>query len=74
MHCLDQLEEILNIYTRSNAVFIVGNMNASLVPRKGNQQDVLLYDFVDSNALCWRQNGDEAFFHPNKGDRAEIYL
>ena len=72
MHCLDQLEEILNIYTRSHAVFILGDMNASLVPRRGNQQDVLLRDFVDSNSLCWRQNGEETFFHPNKGDRAEI--
>ena len=48
MHCLDQLEEILNIYTRSHAVFIAGDMNASLVPRRGNQQDMLLRDFVDS--------------------------
>ena len=72
MHCLDQLEEILNIYTRSHAVFILGDMNALLVPRRGNQQDVLLRDFVDSNSLCWRQNGEETFFHPNKEDRAEI--
>ena len=72
MHCLDQLEEILNIYTRSHAVFILGDMNASLVPRRGNQQDVLLRDFVDSNSLCWRQKGEETFFHPNKEDRAEI--
>ena len=58
MHCLGQLEEILNIYTRSHAVFIVGDMNASLVPRRGNQQDILLRDFVDSNPLCWRQYGE----------------
>ena len=72
MHFLDQLKEIQNIYTRSHAVFIVGDMNASLVPRRGNQQDVLLRDFVNSNSLCWRQKGEETFFHPNKGDRAEI--
>ena len=53
-------------------MFIVDDMNASLVPRRGNQQDIILRDFVDSNTLCWRQNGEETFFHPNKGDRAEI--
>ena len=67
MHCLDQREEILNIYTRSHAVFIAGDMNASLVPRRGNQQDMLLRDFVDSNSLCWRQNGEETFFTLTKG-------
>ena len=71
MHCLDRLEEILNIYARSHAVFIVGDMNASLVLRRGNQQEVLLRNFVDSNSLCWMQKGEETF-HPNKGDRAEI--
>ena len=72
MHCLDQLEEILNIYSLTHAVFIVGDMNASLMSRKGNLQDSLLKEFVDRNALCWKQHGEETFFHPNKTDRAEI--
>ena len=51
-HCLDQLGEILNIYNRTHAVFIVGDMNASLITRGGNLQDALLNDFVHRNALC----------------------
>ena len=54
MHCLDQLEEILNIYSRTHAVFILGDMNASLISRKGNLQDILLQDFVGRNDLFWR--------------------
>ena len=71
-HCLDQLGEILNIYNRTHAVFNVGDMNASLITRGGNLQDALLKDFVDRNALCWRQQGEETFFHPNKADKSEI--
>ena len=72
MHCLDQLEETLNIYSLTHAVFIVGDITASLISRKGNLQDTLLRDFVDRNALYWKQHGEETFFHPNKTDRAEI--
>ena len=72
MHCLDQLEEILNIYSRTHAVFILGDMNASLVSRKGNLQDTLLQDFFGRNDLVWRQNGEVTFRHPNNMDKAEI--
>ena len=46
MHCLDQLEEILEIYRSTQAVLILGNMNASMISRKGNLYDILLQDFV----------------------------
>ena len=48
-------------------MLIVGDMNASLVPRRGYQQDIILRDFVDSNSLCWRQNGEEPSFILTKG-------
>ena len=73
MHCLDQLGEILNTYSGTHAVIILGDMNASLKARKGNLQDTLLIDFVSQHDLFWRQNGEETFFHPNKADKAEIH-
>ena len=42
MHCLDQLGEILNTYSGTHAVIILGDMNASMKARKGNLQDTLL--------------------------------
>ena len=72
LQCLDQVEEILNIYSSMHAVVIHGDMNASLIPRKGNLHDSLLMDFVERNNLSWRQNGEETLFHPNKADKAEI--
>ena len=69
---LDQLEEILNTYSPTHAVLLLGDMNASLHQRKGNNQDALLTDFVVSNKLYLLQNGIETFLHPNKTDRAEI--
>ena len=40
--------------------------------RNGNYQDVILDNFVKSNGLFCEKAGTEAFFHPNKTDRAEI--
>ena len=71
-HFLDQLEEIINTYGRTHAVFILGDMNASLCQRKGNSQDRQFIDFVKSNLLYTEQCGVDTFFHPNKDDKAEI--
>ena len=70
-HVLDRLEEILNIYNRTH-VLILGDMNASLCLRSGNNQDILLKDFLTSNNMFCVQDGAETFFHPNKTDKAEI--
>ena len=69
---LDQLEEILNTYSRTHSVLMLGDMNASLQQRKGNNQDTLLKDFQTSNNLHCLQKGAGTFFHPNKSDKAEI--
>ena len=71
-HVLNQLEEILNIYNRTHAVLILGDMNASLCLRNGNNQDILLKDFLTSNNMFCVQDGADTFFHPNKSDKAEI--
>ena len=69
---LDQLEEILNIYSTTHAVFLMGDFNASLQQRKGNEQDIKLASFVDRNSLSHAQTGQYTFAHPNKNDQAEI--
>ena len=69
--CLDQLE-VLDTFSATHAVLILGDMNASLCKQKGNNQDILLENFVRSNGLHCEQTGTETFFHPNKTDKAEI--
>ena len=64
--CLDQLEEVLDTFSGTNAVLILADMNASLCKRKGNDQDILLEKFVRSNGLSYEQTGSETFFHPKK--------
>ena len=64
--CLDQLEVISNTFSSTHAIFILGNMNASLYKRKGNNKDRLLEIFAESNSLYYGQIGAEIFFHPNK--------
>ena len=51
---LDQLEEILNTYTKIHAVMLLGDFNASLKQRKGNNQDLQLSSFVDRNSLVYK--------------------
>ena len=64
--CLDQIDEILKTYKRTHAVLIIGDLNASLVQRKGNIQDLQLRAFVYSNSLKNQQCGIRTFSHPNK--------
>ncbi|MEW8542501.1 MAG: hypothetical protein AB2693_03120, partial [Candidatus Thiodiazotropha sp.] len=71
-HYLDQLEEILGTYSSTHAVLILGDMNASIQQRKGNAQDGLLKDFVESSCLECLQSGMVTFMRPNKLDKAEI--
>ena len=48
---LDQLEEILNIYSDSHAVYLLCDFNVSMMQRKGNGQDRVLEAFVSRNSL-----------------------
>ena len=69
---LDQIEEVLNIYSDTHIVLIVGDFNASLSENRGSAQDVQFRSVVDSNSLGYLQNGISTFHHPNKSDHAEI--
>ena len=70
--CLDQVGEIILTYNKTHAVLVIGDLNASLTMRKGNQQDIQLKQFVDGFRLSLMQHGECTFFHPNKSDKAEI--
>ncbi|MEW8544220.1 MAG: reverse transcriptase family protein, partial [Candidatus Thiodiazotropha sp.] len=70
--CLDQIREVLLTYCSTHVVLLVGDLNASLATRKGNQQDMLLKQFVKQFDLSSKQEGECTFFHPNKNDQAEI--
>ena len=59
--CIDQLEEIINTFSGTHALVIVGDMNASLRRRNGNNQDVILENFVKSNGLFCEQTGTRLF-------------
>ena len=70
--CLDQVGEIILTYNKTHAVLVIGDLNASLTMRKGNQQDIQLKQFVDGFGLSSGQHGECTFFHPNKSDQVEI--
>ena len=72
LHLLDQLKEILYACSSTHVVLILGDINVSLRQGKGNNQDALLKEFVDSNNLTCKQENADTFFHPNKSNRAEI--
>ena len=61
---------VINTYGKTHAVLAVGDLNASLMTRPGNQQDALLKQFVETNGLSFKQTGENTFFHPNKHDKA----
>ena len=45
--CIDQLEEIINTFSGTHALVVVGDMNASLRRRNGNYQEVILENFCE---------------------------
>ena len=67
--CIDQLEEIINTFSGTHTLVIVGEIVCSLRKRNGKNQDVILENFVKSNGLFCEQRGITTFSHPNKTDR-----
>ena len=64
LHLLDRLEEIQNTYSSTHVIFILVDINASLCKRKGHNQDALLKEFVQSNALvCRQESADTQWTH-----------
>ena len=58
----------------SHALLLLGDVNASLLGRHGNSQDVKLKNFCDSNNLHSKQKGQHTFLHVNGRDNADNIL
>ena len=69
---LSEIQEILNKYTTTHAVLLLGDMNASLKCRPNNAQDVKLKKICEINNLLSKQKGQHTFLHVNGKDSAEI--
>ena len=69
---LSEIQEILNKYTTTHVVLLLGDMNASLKCRPNNAQDVKLKKFCEINNLLSKQKGEHTFLHVNGKDNAEI--
>lgn len=69
---LEELNEIISKYNQTHAIIILGDMNASLKPRKGNEQDVMLQKCCDQQKPSTHQSGEPTFFHENERDVAEL--
>ena len=67
-----ELQEVLDKYTCTHAVILLGNMNSSLLNRGANVQDKKLQNFCAQNELISLQHGVPTFFHVNGDDEAEI--
>ena len=69
---LDEVEEVLLKYISTHAVFICGDMNASLKRHPENDHDKLFKQFVRRNDLHTSQEGIPTFIHPNGKEKFEI--
>ncbi|MES9904845.1 MAG: reverse transcriptase domain-containing protein [Sedimenticola sp.] len=69
---LDELSEIISKYKSTHAIIVLGDMNASLITRKGNEQDILFKQFCEKENLHTNQFGEPTFFHENGRDCAEL--
>ncbi len=69
---LQEINEIISKYKLTHAIIILGDMNASLKQRKGNEHDVMFQKFCEENKLFTHQSGNPTFFHENGRDEAEL--
>ena len=67
-----ELQEILDKFSNSHAVILLGDMNSSLLCRENNDQDKKLLNFCSRNGLASLQHGVPTFYHVNGKDTAEI--
>ena len=68
---LSEIQEILNKYTTTYALLLLGDKNASLKCRPNNAQDVKLQTFCEINSSRNRKK-QHAFLHVYGKDSAEI--
>ena len=68
---LDQIEEIC-IKFNDHAIFICGDLNASLSRNPSKERDISLTNFVVKHYLINRQKGTATFYHENREQSAEL--
>ena len=67
-----ELQEILDKFSNSHAVILLGDMSSLLLCRENNDQDKKLLSFCSRNGLASLQHGVLTFYHVNGKDMAEI--
>lgn len=70
-----QLAEIVEKYNQTHAIFICGDMNASLQGRDGNDSDKILKRLCEEKGLSSRQTVEATFHNVNnkRSGRAGLY-
>ena len=67
-----ELQKVLDKYTCTHGIILLGDMNSSLLNRGANVQDKKLHNCCAQNELISLQHGVPTFFHVNGDDEAEI--
>ena len=60
-----EIKEVLDKYSSTHAIILLGDMNSSLLKRWANVQDKKLQNFCAQNDLVSLQHGVPTFFHVN---------
>ena len=69
---LDEILEIIQTFKSTHVMYLVGDMNASMMERCGNERDKLLEHFVYENSLNHRQSGTFPYIHTDASCSSEI--
>ena len=69
---LDKIQEIILTFRSSHVLFLVGDMNSSMMERLGNGRDKLLECFLSENPLLHSQDGTCTFIHSKDSSSSEI--
>ena len=69
---ISELEEIIEKFSGDHALFLCGDLNASLSRNPPNERDILLREFVSKHQLFNQQTGTPTFYHASGESQAEI--
>ena len=69
---LDVIQEIILTFRSSHVLFLVGDINFSLIERLGNDRDKLLNCFIYENSLLHSQDGSCTYIHSKDSSSSEI--
>ena len=67
-----EVQEIIDKFSNSHAVILLGDINSSLLSRENNNQDKKLQNFCSWNGHTSLQHGVPTFYHSNGKNVAEI--